>query len=120
MGNTKHQKYIDFLAGVAVNQPAVGKSQMAAMLVQANNVPVAMGANQTKTHPLQAKFCKNEHAIFLHAEIAAIAKALKTIDTKQLSKCTLYVTRVLSDGKLSLAKPCGGCSAAIKAFGIKK
>jgi tRNA(Arg) A34 adenosine deaminase TadA len=116
---SRHSKYINFLAGIAANQEAVSKCRIAAMLVQSNNVPVAVGANKMKTHPLQARFGKNEHAIYLHAEIDAIAKALKTLDTQELSKCVLYVCRTLQDGSFGLAKPCPGCQSAIRAFGIQ-
>lgn len=117
--NSRHSKYLNFLAGIANNQPAVSKCRVAAMLVQNNNVPISIGANKRKSHPLQARFGKNEHAIYLHAEIDAIAKALKTLDGEELSKCVLYVCRILQDGSFGLAKPCPGCQSAIKAFGIQ-
>ena len=64
-------------------------------------------------------FDKNEHAIYLHAEVAAIHNALKSMDDLS-RKCTLIVVRVTRDGKLALAKPCIGCYRCIVEFNISK
>jgi len=115
---SKDFKYLSFLSSVAIENTTSARCKMSAMLVH-KGVPVALGKNQLKSHPLQAKFSMNEHSIFLHAEIDAIAKALKQLNHKELSECTLYVCRVLKDGTRAIAKPCPGCQRAIKHFGIK-
>jgi tRNA(Arg) A34 adenosine deaminase TadA len=69
----------------------------------------------TKTHPTQAKYAKmagNEHAIFLHAEIAALIKA-----KEQIYKIEIF--RFKADGSLALAKPCDVCSLAMSSLGVK-
>ena len=123
----KHLKILELLSLVAeevdVSQQR-SNARLAAAVVYKNEI-VAIGVNQKKSHPFQAKFGKNGHAIFLHAEISAIKNALQHIDEKELSKSTLYVCRVkyVSPRKGSftwgLAKPCVGCQRAIVTFDIK-
>lgn len=84
-----------------------------------------MGANSKRTDPFQARFAKNEHAIFLHAEVAAIKAALKVLTLEELRKSTLYVCRVKFDNEdrrpiLGLSKPCVGCRRAIIEFQIPR
>lgn len=77
-----------------------------------------VGYNSYKTHPLQARFGTDEHKIHIHAEIAAIRKgSARRIRFKDF---TLYVARVLADGTVANSRPCTGCLAAIKEFGVKK
>lgn len=80
---------------------------------------ISVGQNSyVKTHPLQAKFSRQvgePEKVFLHAEIAAIAKCL---DITKADK--IVVTRFTEDGKPANAKPCAACAAAIKSFGINK
>jgi len=90
---------------------------MGAVLAYRNRV-VAVGQNSTKSHPLAAKYSKNEKAICLHAEIDAIKNALKVVDVEDLNKMTLYVARVKRTGLIGNAKPCNGCQRAIETFGI--
>lgn len=82
------------------------------------------GWNQFKTHPFQKKFAKNEHCIYLHAEVDSIVKYLRYNRAHTLPECTMVVVRAKKDksgGKWvhGLAKPCEGCQRAIAAFGIK-
>lgn len=84
-----------------------------------------IGFNSRKTHPLQAKYGKNEHCVHLHAEIDAIRQALRDYHTDDLSGATLYIARAkhksstCSDWVWGMAEPCDGCKSAIMAFGIK-
>ena len=81
---------------------------------------------RSKSHPMAAKYGKNEHAIFLHAEVAAIKNALREIDVDDFSKCDIYITRVKKEKPFTkkfvwgLAKPCPGCARAIAEFGFKR
>lgn len=98
----------------------VHNHHLCAMIVKKNQI-ISIGINKNKTHPLQAKFGKNKHAIFLHAEINAIINSLRHIPVDELKKCTLYVGRVLKSKKTGLARPCIGCQQAIfEEFQIKK
>lgn len=116
---SKDFKYLKFLKGVATDNKTEARCRLAALLVH-KNVPIALGKNQLKSHPLQAKFGMNEHSIYLHAEIDALIKGVKELNSEQLNKSTLYVARVLRDGTTGLAKPCPGCQRALKSFGIER
>lgn len=79
-----------------------------------------------KSHPMAARFSKNEQAIFLHAEVAAIKNALREIEVTDLEKMEMYICRVKKPKPFSkrwvwgLAKPCIGCQRAIAEFGLKR
>lgn len=75
------------------------------------------GMNSYKTHPLAKKFGRNDKSICLHAEIDAIVSCIRKGDDPEGG--TLFVARVLKNGKAALAKPCEGCQKAIIHFGIK-
>jgi len=102
----------------------VRSSRIAAIVVRKDRV-ISYGYNHKKSHPFQAKYCKNKDAVFFHAEIHAIKNALKTIDVDDLSKCDLYVVRAKRRNSTSknwitgLAKPCIGCQKCIDAFELK-
>lgn len=75
---------------------------------------VSFGFNSNKTHPTQARYAsslKQEHKIFLHAEIAALVKA------RHLGY-NLYVVRVDRSGRLKPSEPCPICMMAISKAGI--
>ena len=99
--------------------------RFAAALVR-NNKIVSVGFNRMKSHPFQAKFAKNEMAIFLHAEVHAIKNALRDYPVEDLSKMDMYIVRVKKPSSYSecyvwgMAKPCSGCQRAIAEFGVKR
>lgn len=100
----------------------IQNARLAAAIVYRGDI-ISIGYNSMKSDPLQARFSKNEHAIYLHAEIAAIKKALKILSLEEMRKSELHIVRrklqngVFSDG---LAKPCAGCERAIETYGINK
>lgn len=117
-------KTMKVLSRVAEASEPFARARMAAALVHKNEI-LAIGTNKNKTHPLQGRYAKHEEAIYLHAEIDAIANALRKFDAETVSKAKLFVYRckwthskkpVLTQG---LAKPCSGCMRAIAAFDIK-
>jgi deoxycytidylate deaminase len=85
-----------------------------------------LGLPRRKTHPLQAKFSSNEHALYLHAEIDAIRQALTFFRyhaPSKLSQASLHVLRIRQTKPKGsyeecLAKPCEGCMRAIRHYGI--
>jgi len=81
---------------------------------------LAIGMNRRKTHPLAKRFGKNSEAIFLHAEVDAIVKAVAIYGAEGVRGSTLRVARALKDGSPALAKPCEGCQRAIIAFEIEE
>lgn len=84
---------------------------------------IGYGVNRNKSHPFQAKYGKNDKAVFLHAEIAVIHTAIMSPYLRDLSGTDLYVCRVKNiDGKYvrGLACPCEGCMKAIIEFDIRR
>lgn len=121
----KHAKFIDILAKIAFNSDFGSNARLAAAIVYKNDI-ISIGTNKFKTHPFQAKFGRNSHSIYLHAETTAIKNALRIISQRELSASTLYISRIkyLDETKknmiFGLAKPCSGCMRAIVTFNIKK
>lgn len=122
--NVKNDKIFDALSILATDVKDFGSARLAAAIVRKNDI-ISFGINQRKSHPFQAKYCKNKDAIYLHAEISAISNALKRISIEELKRCSLYVCRVKYTStykdKLIFGKacPCEGCRRAIIDFGIK-
>ncbi len=120
----RHEKILSELEKLAVDVLPVASARLAAAIVYKKEI-VGYGINQKKTHPLQSRYSTNSKAIYLHAEIAAIANSLKRIDVKQLANSTLYISRMKysCQEKTSfirgLARPCEGCTRAIAAFDLK-
>ena len=101
----------------------VSGARIAASVVHKGKV-VSYGFNHKKSHPFQAKFCKNKDAVFFHAEVHAIKNALQIIDIDDLSKCELYIVRAKRDKNnkkwiTGLSKPCSGCQKCIDVFELK-
>lgn len=121
---TVNQDILHTLTKVAIANPNPSE-KLAAAIVYRNKI-ISIGINSMKSHPLQAKYGKNEHAIFLHAEIAAIKNALRETSVEELSRCEIYIARIKKPSQFSLeygwglAKPCEGCARAIAEFGLKK
>lgn len=112
------------LSKVAAANP--GQREKLAAAVVCRNKIISIGINSMKSHPMAAKYGKNEHAVYLHAEVAAIKNALREIDVDDFSKCDIYITRVKKEKPFTkkyvwgLAKPCAGCERAIAEFGLKR
>jgi len=123
----KHEKVMDLLAvvaeGVDRNTTSSG-ARLAAAVVYKNQV-ITVGINRKKSHPFQARYSKNEDAIYLHAETDTIRAALRCLSEKQLTKSTLYICRIKHENGpgspiiWGLSKPCIGCQRAIATFDIK-
>jgi len=98
-------------------------ARIAAAVVHRGKI-ISYGFNHKKSHPFQAKFCKNNHAVFFHAEVHAIKNALTSVDTNDLSKCELYIVRAKRDKTnrkwiSGMSKPCSGCQKCIDLFDLK-
>ena len=120
---TRDKKFMDFVRRLATSNSM--KMKLAACLVLRNEI-ISVGFNSDKSHPLQKRFAKNIDAIFKHAEVDCIIKALKVVEEDDLKDATLYVYRVKKQNKgdtgwvSGLAEPCPGCQKAIEHFGIKR
>jgi len=117
-------KFLNICINHAIENPGVNRAKIAA-LIAVNNKIISIGRNSRRTHPLAKQYQKIEGAECLHAEIDAIAKALKKVDNNTLSKATMYIARVKHPNKdddswvNGLAKPCKGCAQAINQFKFK-
>lgn len=103
-------------------EPVRGSKITAAVVY--NGKIISVGENQYKSDPFQLRFAKNQHSIYIHAEISAIKRALKVLPLKKLQKSTLYIIRakqqqITREWEYGLAKPCIGCQRCIAEFGIK-
>lgn len=104
---------------VAEANPIVDLPRMAAILSYKGEV-MSIGLNKRKTHPLQKKYSKNAHSLWLHAEIDCIRNALRSYSRAEISNFTLHVARLRKDSLPAKAKPCTGCQRALEDYGITK
>lgn len=94
------------------------KYVVGAFALDDKGVIISKGCNSfVKTHPMQKKYADDvglHYKIYLHAEVAALVKAHKKVDT-------LVIARIRqSDNKLAIARPCPVCSEAIRKAGVRK
>lgn len=109
---------------LAVDTPYCFRAKIAAALYSGRTA-ISFGFNQTKTHPLQSQYAKHPQACYIHAEMDAIVKALRSHSAEDLKNFDLYVARAKrarpkGEYVPALAKPCPGCQKAIAAFGIRR
>ena len=107
-------RVVDTLRRMAEDVAPIQSARIAAAVVL-NGETVSFGTNQMRSHPFQAKYGKNEQAIFWHAETNAVFNALRRIKPTDLVNAELYVVRVKRPSCRSksfifgLASPCEGC-----------
>jgi deoxycytidylate deaminase len=122
--NTKIQEALRLLA--LERQPEIRNFRMCAAVIHKDREIIAVGYPRRKTHPLQKAFGKNEYAIYMHAEIEALTRALKQDYDISKRDSSLYVVRVKHidphDDRFVFgnAKPCLGCTQFIHHSGLKK
>jgi len=99
------------------------KFEIKAIIYDRKGNVLSIGQNSyVKTHPLQAKYCKEakvphaEHKGFLHAELNAI---LKCRDLSKAHRISIFRFGGEGGGTPRLAKPCKACQLAIAATPIK-
>jgi len=118
------QHFIDELFTLAQAVEPVRGARIAAGIVHRGKI-VGYGYCHKKSHPFQAKFAKNEHAVFFHAETHAIKNALNNISVSDLKKSSLYIARArykntkAREWEYGLACPCAGCQSCIETFEIQ-
>lgn len=96
-----------------------GGVRIGSALLSKRGEVIATGYNSWKSHPLQAKFARNVHSIYLHAETDMLRNA-NGIHIDTIARSTVLVVRILADGSYGMARPCSGCLKALEAFGIRK
>lgn len=110
---------ISQLYKMAESVEKVGAGRLASSIWYKGDL-LSIGVNSMKSHPLQARFSVIPEKIYLHAETAAISRAIK--DFRSIEGADLYVARVKSSGKGWLpgnAKSCAGCISCAEHFGIR-
>jgi len=91
---------------------------------------IGAAANSDKTHPMQAKYnkyrkfrkTKNGVKHSVHAEIAAISSIAYPVGVNiDWSKVKIYIYRICNgkDHGCGLARPCAGCTKALKDLGVQ-
>ena len=97
------------------------KWQIGAVITQSGKI-ISSGIASDKTHPTQYKHnlstgrLSNGWGQRLHAEFIAILRLPRNHNIN--NKTSLYVVRVLADGRRSMARPCVTCMSLIKEKGI--
>lgn len=135
MTNPRDESRMNNLFLIAQELPGANRrssgwqARIAAALYWKNEM-IALGWNQARTSPFQAKYGSNPEAIFIHAEVHCIRQALRRFTQEELlsMKTTMYVMRAkktpLSKNRSrsirGMSKPCPGCSGAILDFGINR
>jgi deoxycytidylate deaminase len=107
---------MQLMRDVMVEHPASHRCKHIAIIYRGSTV-VAIGYNQAKTHPLQARYAASPLKLHLHAEIDAIVRSVRR--RVDLTECGIIVGRINGD-KFCESQPCSGCWSAIKAFGFKE
>lgn len=117
-----NERIFDILNDIAQDMQPVGQARVVSCVVYKGKI-VSVGLSQYKTHPFQNEYKKNEHAVYLHAEVDAINKAKKRLTQNELKKASIFVCRARSDVKgnwsYGIAKPCSGCNKCIEDHGLK-
>jgi deoxycytidylate deaminase len=97
--------------------------KIAAVLIYKGKIVASATNSFSKTHPIQFKLRnKLNNGIgkplpYVHAEVKVLDIAMKKgID---LSKCSLFISRITKSGKQSISKPCNECMYFIRSNRIK-
>ena len=106
----------------AANTPKFAHARICAVLTYRGKVVAIATNNNPRSHPLAAKWGRNIHSIFPHAELKVILRA-EADGFCRWEKATLWVARAadpLNDKHMvpALARPCEGCWRAIDAYRI--
>lgn len=121
----KDIKILKLLSKMAEDVVPVRSARIASAIVIKGDI-ISFGINQMKTHPFQAKFSRNNQALYMHSENEAVWKALKRVSKEDLTNSTLYVCRRkrIESNKpgfaFGLACPCEGCMKTISTFKIPR
>lgn len=102
----------------AASVKGVRSSRHSALIVDDKGRVVSIGVNKYKTHPIMLQYQRNEESIYLHAEMDAIVKGMRTRDS--FEGCKMYILRLNKKNEICCSKPCSGCEKALKAFGFKE
>ncbi len=114
-----------FTIATELNTKELGiRTRMVAAVLRRGKV-ISIGHNSKKSHPMQSKFSKNQHAIYLHAEIDAIKNAIRSVGVDNISGVDIVIVRAKTDNINKVfthgnSKPCSGCMRAIAHFDLNE
>lgn len=107
--------------------PEIRNFRICAGVIHKHREIISIGYPRRKSHPLQAQFGPREQAVYLHAEVEALIRALK-VNYEVTKNTSLYVVRVKHKGPYygvapeefeeACASPCKGCLGFIKHCGV--
>ena len=100
-------RYIDYATVLA--HSSVMRYRLGAVIIKSGKI---IGAGHNK--PKYSKLSENHWSKTIHAEIDAILKS-----HKDLKGATMFVGRIVKNGKTAMAKPCNSCQTIIDESGIK-
>lgn len=114
----KNTKFIRKLAIDLARQSNFKRYNFVSVITDKKNKILSIGMNHyNKTHPLQAKYAKQENEverIYLHSEIDALSKCKHIVPYK------IFIARANRSGQIKPASPCKICRRAITESGIKE
>jgi tRNA(Arg) A34 adenosine deaminase TadA len=105
------KRIINAAIAAAKETDGIKRYKLGAVLFRKGRIINAKG-NSRKTHPLALRFSNYP---YLHAEAHCIVCA----GLDSCRDCNLFVTRITSSGRLTMALPCESCRSLIKYVGIK-
>ena len=97
--------------------------KIAAIIVYKGKIISSATNSFSKTHPIQFrlrnKYNKNigKPLAYVHAEVKAIDRAMKY--GYDLSKCSIFISRITKSGVKSISKPCNECEGFIRKMKLK-
>ena len=110
----KHEKFIQLAVRTAYRSES--KFRLGAVLVKKNRV-LSWGINKMdKSHPVQQEYSDVPFLTGLHAEIHSCIG----LHQEDLEGSSIYVARLLKNGKTALALPCDGCQRFMKVCGVRE
>lgn len=111
----KIERYQRLATLIAAKSPS--RFRLGAVLVKRNRIISVGYNNMAKTHPRMELLSQNPTwSPRLHAEVHCCLG----VDPALLVGTTMFVARLLRNGQLAMAKPCGMCLGFLQATGVQK
>jgi deoxycytidylate deaminase len=94
---------------------STSRFRLGAVLAKRRRIISTGHNNMDKSHPQMQRFCKEQYTLGLHAEVhCALGVPLADLEGAELT-----VARVLRDGSIALARPCGVCREFLTSVGVR-
>ena len=89
------------------------KFRMGAILTKGSNVINVGVNNMYKTHPITSRY--THRPLGTHAEVSVC----KRVTPEDIIGSTIYICRVLKNGKIAMAAPCECCMQILTLFSVR-